>query len=237
MKKKSNFKILKFIPVVVIILLLVIGLVYMNKSQKSSLTLNTTPTPIPTETPVPTETPTPNNFSETKISIPDYQFNVYVATYEEENGITDEDLRNNQDTRYAMYEDIYLSGYDHVDAAKEQEEGCTNEFIEEFRQYSLDRNLEKIPDPNATETPADTSDSGEYTIENYNKITDEEWAAMSDEEKQKWREVRNEELGGQSYDDVDKISEEDTQEAFDDLTDPNNPYIQDFLEYKASLNK
>ena len=135
-----------------------------------------------------------------------------------------------------MYEDIYSSGYDHWDAAKEQEEGCTHEFIEEFRQYSLDRNLEKIPDPNATETPADTSGSGEYTIENYNKITDEEWAAMSDEEKQKWREVRNEELGFQSYDDVDKISEEATQEAFDILNDPNNPYVQEILEYKASLN-
>lgn len=91
-------------------------------------------------------------------------------------------------------------------------------------------------DPTATETPADTSGSGEYTIENYNKITDEEWAAMSDEEKQKWREVRNESLGGQSWDDLDKITEEEAQEAFDDLYDPNNPYIQDFLEYKASLN-
>ena len=166
-----------------------------------------------------------------------YMFNVYVATYEEENAITDEDLRNNQDTRYAMYEDIYLSGYDHVDAAKEQEEGCTHEFIEEFRQYSLDRNLEKIPDPTATEPPAATSGQGEYTIENYNKITDEEWAAMTDEEKQKWRKVRNEQLGFQSYDDVDKISEEKTQEAFDILTDPNNPYVQEILDYKASLNK
>ena len=88
-------------------------------------------------------------------------------------------------------------------------------------------------DPTATETPADT---GEYTIENYNKITDEEWAAMSDEEKQKWREVRNKELGFQSWDDLEKISEEKTQEAFDILNDPNNPYVQEILEYKASLN-
>ncbi len=96
------------------------------------------------------------------------------------------------------------------------------------------------PTPAAAETTSDTdannTDSGEYTIENYNKITDEEWAAMSDEEKQKWNEARNEQLGGQSWDDLDKISEEKTQEAFDDLYDPNNPYIQDFLEYKASLN-
>lgn len=94
------------------------------------------------------------------------------------------------------------------------------------------------PTPAAAETTSDTdannTDSGEYTIENYNKITDEEWAAMSDEEKQKWREVRNEQLGGG---DVSDISEEKTQEAFDMLNDPNNPYIQEILEYKASLNK
>lgn len=47
MKKKI------IIPVIAVILLLVVGLVYMNKSQESSLT------PIPTETPAPTATPTP----------------------------------------------------------------------------------------------------------------------------------------------------------------------------------
>ena len=47
MKKKI------IIPVIAVILLLVVGLVYMNKSRESSLT------PIPTETPAPTATPTP----------------------------------------------------------------------------------------------------------------------------------------------------------------------------------
>lgn len=232
MKKKI------IIPVVVIIILLVIGLVYMNQSQESSLT------PTPTETPVPTETPTPNNFNETKISTPEsasYQFDVHVENYKYANDITDEDLRNNQDTRYAMYEDIYLSGYDHVDAAKEQEEGCTNEFIEEFRQYSLDRNLEKIPDPNATEPPADTSGKYEVSPGVYNdgttrELTPEEVENMTIEERRAYSDAVAKELGGQSYDDIDKITEEEAQEAFDDLTDPNNPYIQEILEYKASLN-
>lgn len=229
MKKKI------IIPVVVIIILLVIGLVYMNQSQESSLT------PTPTETPVPTETPTPNNFNETKISTPEsasYQFDVHVENYKYANDITDEDLRNNQDTRYAMYEDIYLSGYDHVDAAKEQEEGCNHEFIEEFRQYSLDRNLEKIPDPNDTEPPADTSGKYEVSPGVYNdgttrELTSEEWESMTKEEQDAWEWAAIKELGGG---DVTDISEEATQEAFDDLTDPNNPYIQEILEYKASLN-
>lgn len=88
------------------------------------------------------------------------------------------------------------------------------------------------PTPAAAETTSDTdannTDSGEYTIENYNKITDEEWAAMSDEEKQKWREVRNEQLGFQPWDDLDKISEEETQDAIDSFN-PDNPYIQDII--------
>lgn len=88
------------------------------------------------------------------------------------------------------------------------------------------------PTPAAAETTSDTdannTDSGEYTIENYNKITDEEWAAMSDEEKQKWREVRNEQLGGQSWDDLDHVTEEEAQDAIDSFN-PDNPYIQDII--------
>lgn len=148
-----------------------------------------------------------------------YMFNVYVATYEEENAITDEDIRNNQDTRYAMYEYIYSSGYDHVDAAKEQEEGCTHEFIEEFRQYSLDRNLEKIPDPNATEPPADTSGKYEVSPGVYNdgttrELTSEEVANMTIEERRAYANA-NAQIGFQSYGDIPKISEEDTQDAID----------------------
>lgn len=160
----------------------------------------------------------------------------------EEHRVSEEDLRNNQDTRYAMYEDIYSSGYDHVDAAKEQEEGCDNEFVEEFRQYSLDRNLEKIPDPNATETPSDTSGStgekyevspGVYNDGTTRELTSEEVENMTIEEQRAYAEATSELIGDGVVQD---ISEEATQEAFDDLSDPNNPYIQDFLEYKASLN-
>lgn len=166
MKKKVDFKKFKIILVIVIIILLVIGLVYMNKSQANSLTPNTTPnttpTPIPTETPVPTETPTPTE-------IPDYQFNVYVATYEEENGITDEDLRNNQDTRYAMYEEIYLSGYDPDDARSDQEAGCTNEFLAGFLDYVQIRNTTGFNSETETTDENVDKDSPEYIKKAYNQ--------------------------------------------------------------------
>ena len=56
---------------------------------------------------------------------------------------------------------------------------------------------------------------------------------MTIEEKRAYSDAVAKQLGGG---DVTDISEEATQEAFDDLYDPNNPYIQEILEYKASLN-
>lgn len=84
-------------------------------------------------------------------------------------------------------------------------------------------------EPTATEPPADTSGSGEYTIENYNKITNEEWAAMSDEEKEIWRGVYKKWLGGKSWDDLGHVTEEEAQDAIDSFN-PDNPYIQDIID-------
>ncbi|WP_295421412.1 hypothetical protein [uncultured Subdoligranulum sp.] len=125
MKKKI------IIPVVVVILLLVVGLVYMNKSQESNLT------PIPTETPAPTATPTPTpEPTPTVTPVSDeglqYKFDLYVETYKYDNGVTDEDLRNNQDTRYDMFYWIWKSGYTYADAETEQAGGCTNEFVQQY---------------------------------------------------------------------------------------------------------
>lgn len=125
MKKKI------IIPVVVVILLLVVGLVYMNKSQESSLT------PIPTETPAPTATPTPTpEPTPTVTPVSDeglqYKFDLYVETYKYDNDVTDEDLRNNQDTRYDMFYWIWKSGYTYADAETEQADGCTNEFVQQY---------------------------------------------------------------------------------------------------------
>ena len=125
MKKKI------IIPVVVVILLLVAGLVYMNKSQESNLT------PIPTETPAPTATPTPTpEPTPTVTPVSDeglqYKFDLYVETYKYDNGVTDEDLRNNQDTRYDMFYWIWKSGYTYADAETEQADGCTNEFVQQY---------------------------------------------------------------------------------------------------------
>src|SRR5699024_6297990 len=92
-----------------------------------------------------------------------------------------------------------------------------------------------------TETPSVTDEKYEVSPGVYNdgtvrKPSTEEWESMTREEQDICDEAYRKSLGFQYYDDVDKISEEATQEAFDDLTDPNNPYIQEILEYKASLN-
>ena len=125
MKKKI------IIPVVVIIILLVIGLIYMNQSQESSLTPIPTETPAPTATPTPTPEPTPTATPVNADSL-EYEFDLYVETYKYDNGVTDEDLRNNQDTRYDMFYWIWKSGYTYADAETEQADGCTNEFVQQY---------------------------------------------------------------------------------------------------------
>lgn len=95
-----------------------------------------------------------------------------------------------------------------------------------------------VEDPTATETPADTSGKYEVSPGVYDDGTVrtpsiEEWESMTEEEQNAWNEAYSKSLGGG---DVTDISEEKTQEAFDILNDPNNPYIQEILEYKASLN-
>lgn len=62
----------------------------------------------------------------------EYEFDLYVETYKYDNGVTDEDLRNNQDTRYDMFYWIWKSGYTYADAETEQADGCTNEFVQQY---------------------------------------------------------------------------------------------------------
>lgn len=80
-------------------------------------------------------------------------------------------------------------------------------------------------EPTATEPPADTSGSGEYTIENYNKITNEQWDALSSEEKQKWTDVYNESLGARTEDETQEVGKE-AMENFN----LDNPYIKDIID-------
>lgn len=229
----------KWIAAAVVVVLVIAAAIWYKAGSAPAVveTPETAATPAPTATPTPTPEPTPTATPVNADSL-EYEFDLYVETYKYDNGVTDEDLRNNQDTRYLMYEDIYSSGYDHWDAAKEQEEGCTHEFIEEFRQYSLGRNLEQIPDPTATETP---DNSGKYEVSPgvYNdgttrELTPEEVENMTIEEQRAYANAVAKELS--SGGSVTDISEEKTQEAFDILNDPNNPYVQEILEYKASLN-
>lgn len=94
------------------------------------------------------------------------------------------------------------------------------------------------PTPAAAETTSDTGEKYEVSPGVYNdgttrELTSEEVANMTIEERRAYAEANSKQLGGG---DVSVISEEKTQEAFDMLNDPNNPYIQEILEYKASLN-
>lgn len=97
------------------------------------------------------------------------------------------------------------------------------------------------PTPAAAETTSDTGEKYEVSPGVYNdgtvrKPSIEEWESMTEEEQSIWDNAYRKSLGGQSWDDLDHVTEEKTQEAFDILNDPNNPYIQEILEYKASLN-
>ena len=163
-----------------------------------------------------------------------YMFNVYVATYEEENGITDEDLRNNQDTRYAMYEWIYLSGYTHWDAEEEQEEGCTHEFIADYIQYGYDRNTGKLDTTSNKST--DTSGKVEVSPGVYNDGTVRqleigEWDTLTQDEKQAYLDASDKASGAVgSLDELDGVTAEETKDFMDETWNVDNPYIKDIID-------
>lgn len=85
-------------------------------------------------------------------------------------------------------------------------------------------------DPTATETPADTSGKYEVSPGVYNdgttrEITSEEWGSMTQEEKDAYLSAGNKELGGQSWDDLDHVTEEEAQDAIDSFN-LDNPYLK-----------
>lgn len=123
------------IPVVVIILLLVVGLVYMNQSQENSLTPIPTTTPASTETPETAATPTPTDTEGLQ-----YEFDLYVETYKYDNSLTDEQL-NDEATKAALFKWIYDCGYSAGKADEEKADGCTNVLLPEYVEWcSTDAN-------------------------------------------------------------------------------------------------
>lgn len=98
-----------------------------------------------------------------------FAFDVHVENYKYANDVTDEDLRNNQDTRYAMYEEIYLSGYDPDDARSDQEAGCTNEFLAGFLDYVQVRNTTGFNSETETTDENVDKNSPEYIKKAYNQ--------------------------------------------------------------------
>ena len=152
------------IPGIVVILLVVIGLAYGLKSTPASTptpteTPETAATPAPTATPEPTPTATP--VSDEGLQ---YKFDLYVETYKYENNVTDDDLRNDQDTRYAMFNWIWQSGYTYANAEAEQADGCTNEFVQQYIDwyYAFSNGTLDTGDTTTTDNGSSTGSSGWY---------------------------------------------------------------------------
>lgn len=123
----------KWIAAAVVVVLVIAAAVWYKAGSAPAVveTPETAATPAPTATPTPTPEPTPTATPVNADSL-EYEFDLYVETYKYDNGITDEDLRNNQDTRYDMFYWIWKSGYTYADAETEQADGCTNEFVQQY---------------------------------------------------------------------------------------------------------
>ena len=123
----------KWIAAAVVVVLVIAAAIWYKAGSAPAVveTPETAATPAPTATPTPTPEPTPTATPVNADSL-EYEFDLYVETYKYDNGITDEDLRNNQDTRYDMFYWIWKSGYTYADAETEQADGCTNEFVQQY---------------------------------------------------------------------------------------------------------
>lgn len=160
----------KWIAAAVVVVLVIAAAVWYKAGSAPAVveTPETAATPAPTATPTPTPEPTPTATPVNADSL-EYEFDLYVETYKYDNDVTDEDLRNNQDTRYAMYEEIYLSGYDPDDARSDQEAGCTNEFLAGFLDYVQIRNTTGFNTETETTDENVDKNSPEYIKKAYNQ--------------------------------------------------------------------
>lgn len=123
----------KWIAAAVVVVLVIAAVIWYKAGSAPAVveTPETAATPAPTATPTPTPEPTPTATPVNADSL-EYEFDLYVETYKYDNGVTDEDLRNNQDTRYDMFYWIWKSGYTYADAETEQADGCANEFVQQY---------------------------------------------------------------------------------------------------------
>lgn len=160
----------KWIAAAVVVVLVIAAAIWYKVGSAPAVveTPETAATPAPTATPTPTPEPTPTATPVNADSL-EYEFDLYVETYKYDNGVTDEDLRNNQDTRYAMYEEIYLSGYDPDDARSDQEAGCTNEFLAGFLDYVQIRNTTGFKSETETTDENVDKNSPEYIKKAYHQ--------------------------------------------------------------------
>lgn len=154
MKKKI------IIPVIAVILLLAVGLVYMNQSQENSLTPTPTTTPASTETPETAATPTPTDTEGLQ-----YEFDLYVETYKYDNSLTDEQL-NDEATKAALFKWIYDCGYSAGKADEEKADGCTNALLPEYVEWcSTDANEYIVEDTAQSDTTQNTDGLSQELID------------------------------------------------------------------------
>lgn len=154
MKKKI------IIPVIAVILLLVVGLVYMNQSQENSLTPTPTTTPASTETPETAATPTPTDTEGLQ-----FEFDLYVETYKYDNSLTDEQL-NDEATKVEMFKWIYDCGYSAGQADEEKADGCTNALLPEYVEWcSTDANEYIVEDTTQSDPTQNTDGLSQELID------------------------------------------------------------------------
>lgn len=154
MKKKI------IIPVIAVILLLAVGLVYMNQSQENSLTPTPTTTPASTETPETAATPTPTDTEGLQ-----FEFDLYVETYKYDNSLTDEQL-NDEATKVEMFKWIYDCGYSAGQADEEKADGCTNALLPEYVEWcSTDANEYIVEDTTQSDTTQNTDGLSQELID------------------------------------------------------------------------
>lgn len=155
----------KWIAAAVVVVLIIAAAVWYKAGSAPAVveTPETAATPAPTATPTPTPEPTPTATPVNADSL-EYEFDLYVETYKYDNDVTDEDLRNNQDTRYDMFYWIWKSGYTYADAETEQADGCTNEFVQQYIDwyYAFSNGTLDTGDTTTTDNGSSTGSSGWY---------------------------------------------------------------------------
>lgn len=146
----------------------------------------------------------------------EYEFDLYVETYKYDNNVTDDDLRNNQDTRYDMFYWIWKSGYTYADAETEQADGCTNEFVQQYIDWYYDYSNGEI---DMEDNKGTSGLSGGWTIDEESgdlMISGDAYESMKEQIEAHGGEIIEDHEQGEAYREQGR---EDSQKLHEDLQD------------------